>query len=64
MITAACPKISITIIDNLENSSAASVSSKKEISYDTCTQILQLLKCSIMGNIYGFHFHCEIAYAV
>lgn len=56
MITAACPKISITIIDNLENSSESLVSSKKEISYDTCTQILQLLKRSIMGNIYGFHF--------
>lgn len=37
MVKAACPKIAISMIDNIENSSSTSVVNKKLINYDILT---------------------------
>lgn len=62
MVKAACPKISMTMIDNVENSSATSVFSKKK-SLIIIHVVKKLFKFNNMGNN-GFHLLCEITYAL
>lgn len=60
MVKSACPQISMIMIDNVENSSATSVFSKKLIMIHV---LKKLFKFNNMGNN-SFHLLCEITYAL